>query len=129
MVNVKKLLTKIMDNMIPQSNLFMNISTDAGGGYVLDDNWNMRKCGNIITITLSMHRTSSTAVGSNIYAGTLGGTMGAQYRPKYIVNGCGYSGSTCGVVQFDANGRFIVRCTGAALPANQVIYVSVTYII
>lgn len=127
MVNVKKLLTKIMDNMIPKRDLFMNIVPDSG--YLLDDDWDMRKCGNIITITLSMHRTSSTPVGSNIFSGTLGSTKGAQYRPKYIVNGCGYSGSTCGVVQFDASGRFFVRCTGAALPAHQVIFVSVTYII
>ena len=125
MVNVKKLLTKIMDNMIPKS-VFMNIVPDSG--YLLDDDWNMRRCGNIITITLSTHRTVSTPVGSNIFAGTFGSTTGSQFRPKYLVNGCGYSGSTCGVAQFDPSGRFIIRCTGAALPAHQAIYVSVTYI-
>ena len=126
MVNVKKLLTKVLEYLTPASS-FMSIAPDSGFPEV--DEFSFAKCGNLMMVTLGVHRTSSTAVGANIFAGTLGGSQGSELRPRFLVNGCGYSGSTCGVAQFTNNGRFVVRCTGAALPENQTMYVSVIYMI
>lgn len=81
-------------------------------------------CGNVITLTLGVRKSTATPVGQNVFVGNLDGIE----VPKYLVNGVGYAGSSIGILQLLGTGAITIRIAGAQLPANTTIYVSATYI-
>lgn len=81
--------------------------------------------GKVVTLTLGVKKSTATAVNANVFAATIE----TKYRPKYLVNGVGYAGSSAGVLQLLNTGALNVHIVGAQLNANTNIYISTTYVI
>lgn len=121
MVNVKNLLTRMMERMTTTTETPSITGITAGSlveAYVVQN-------GKTVTLTLGVKKSTATAVNANVFAGTLE----LAYRPRYLVNGVGYAGSSAGVLQLLGTGALNIHIVGAQLAANTTIYVSTTYVI
>lgn len=122
MLDLKALLTKVLKNMTPET-ITPSITNITIGSIV---EIGAVRCGKIVQMVIGVKKSTATAAGSNVFAGTLQ----SQYCPAALVNGVGYSGSSTGILQIvPSTGAFTIRITGAQLNANTNIYVSTTYIL
>lgn len=97
--------------------------TDIGSGMSVTGHQIIR-FGDLRLLRITVKKTSATAIGSNIFTGYI---SGANDFPLMYATGVGYYGSTCGILQLEANGKITVRCTGAQLSANAEIWCTVVY--
>lgn len=120
MLNVKKLLAKILDSLAPAAGT-TTITTSTG---TLNSHQIIR-CGKIRSLRLEVSKSSATSAGSNLFAGTI---TNAKDIPKAYATGCGYYQSSAGIMQVETTGDITVRIVGAQLAANSKMWISVTYI-
>lgn len=80
--------------------------------------------GDLRLLRITVKKTSATAVGSNIFTGSI---SNPNDFPLMYANGVGYYTSTCAVVQLEATGKITIRCTGAQLAANAEVWCTVVY--
>ena len=121
MLNLKALLSEVLAFI--KSHSFQSLTITPSVGSLVT--YQHTKCGDVRNLALVLKKTSQTAVGANMLEAS---ATPQGERPYHVVNGLGYYGSCCCVAQFTASGNITVRVTGATLPANAQVYVSLTYI-
>ena len=121
MLDIKALLTKLISQLKTTSEVPSITSITTG---TLVEAYAVQN-GKVVTLTLGVKKSTATAVNANVFTATLE----TKYRPKYLVNGVGYSGASAGVLQLLNTGALNVHIVGAQLNANTNIYISATYVI
>lgn len=121
MLDLKALLSEILAFIKSHTGQSLTITPSVGSLVA----YQHTKCGDVRNLVLVVKKTSQTAVGANMFEASV---TPLSERPYHVVNGLGYYGSCCCVAQFTGSGNISVRVTGATLPANAQVYVSLTYI-
>lgn len=82
--------------------------------------------GQTVQLVLRVQKSSATAQGANIFAGTLNTTA---LRPAISATGCGYFGTRNITGTITSSGAIVVRNCGESLPANNTVVLSFTYLV
>ena len=120
MLNVKKVLTKILESLAVTT---PTVTITASTGTVAETR--CKKVGNIVELSIGVKKSTATNAGSNVFEGT----VPSGFRPEELTNGVGYYGSCVGIGQILTTGALSVRIAGAQLPADAVMYITFTYML
>lgn len=90
------------------------------------DGLDCRRFGQVIQLTIRVHKTTATAQGANIFEGTL---TPSGRRPAISSMGCGYFGTRNITGAITSAGAIVIRNCGESLPANNTVSVSFTYLV
>lgn len=125
MLDLKALLAKILNKFVVRT-YSGKISTTAGS--LVSAQW--RRYGNIVQLYLGVRNTSATAVGANIYIGTITDTT---FVPQMYSACAAYYGKFTHTISISASGTIVVRNSNSeTFPSlagtSNYVTVSITYI-
>ena len=86
----------------------------------------MMRFGNVVQLTMTVTKTTTTAAGNDMFVGVLNLT---DYRPKMTIECGSYSGTIALVGRMQPNGTINVNVTGAQLAADRSPILTFTYLI
>lgn len=124
MLNQKKILSKIIEELVPRTITSPTITKTAGNstarvvafsGY-----------GKMRMLILAFDSTGTTASGSNLFTGTMTTTAS---RPKIATGGYGYIGGVAVMGQLTAAGGITIRACGGSIASGSTTWVYFTYFV
>lgn len=126
MLNVRKLLTKILNKLITTTATITSSVTVSTGSLLSAV---VTKCGNVVTLRMAVYNTTSVASGSNIFVATIP----AAYRPIDYATGVGYYSNHACPFQISSAGTLTVRNAGSSAfsgsSASSTLWIAATYIV
>ena len=123
MIDVKKLMTKILDKLTTKS-WTPTISRTSGGTV---SNVLGRRCGNVVTLRFVVTYSTSVSAGSNVFVGKL---TNSGYIPPFATFASTYYGGVPLVCQLGASGNITCRVTGSqAVTISDGCTFALTYIV
>lgn len=123
MLNLKKLLTKILKNMIPTKAQVTASDLTINEG-ALDSFW-YNRVGRVVTIRVAAHKTTAVSSGSNVFRCQIPDNLRPMNTSAY---GVGYYGGAAVVMHIAQGGELIIRACGGSINANGQVWVGATYI-
>ena len=128
MLNVKKLLVKILAFIyslrVIQPSISISTTTGTLKGY------QVHRYGNVVILSLGIQKSTTTASGSNVYAGTINTTA---LRPVHAISGGTFYASYSLMGMLNASGGITLRNANAstfqAVTGDNLITVGFTYIV